>query len=135
MVKKVYSFSATNVVVFSTVLVGLLILNGFLFYQNRDLKIASVSRTREIAVKNGANLTPLKGIDLNSEKQSFEWGLDNRKTLVMIFSAQCGYCHENMPIWKEIINKADNSSLRIVGVASSSIGIREFVQDEGVKFM
>lgn len=129
MPNKIYSFSRTNAILAVLLMVGLSSLNILLFVQNRNLKVTSDCRNREIVLKEGKSLIPLSGIDIDEMKQSFEWGTEGRKTLVMIFSPQCGYCRENMPIWNEIISKADKSAFRIVAASSISAGAKEFVEE------
>ncbi len=128
MASKNYTVSKMNIVVAISLGGCLLLLNIFLFVQNRNLKVNSDGRNREIVLKEGKALLPLVGIDADEIKQTLDWGKDGRKTVVMIFSPQCGYCRENMPIWNEIISKADKSLFRIVAASSIAEGAKEFVE-------
>lgn len=128
-----YKISKTTVFTVGIVIVALFVLNILLIIQNRNLRNNSSTTSREIVLQEGKIVKPISGVDIEGKKQSFEWGTDERKTLMMIFSPRCGYCHENMPMWNEIIDKADKSSFRIVAASSVPDGTKEFAEEYQMK--
>lgn len=122
-----FKFNKVSFAIIGLVFLGLVGLNIFLINQNKTLK--SEGKNREIVLKEGKSLIPLQGLDINNEKQKIEWGTENQKTLIMIFSPQCGYCHENMPMWKEIAGKINKTDFRTVAVSSFPNGAKEFIEE------
>lgn len=112
-------------------LLGLLASNAALIVHNRNLN-SSILRG-EVALAEGQSMTAITGIDADGREQIFEWGKDNRKTLLMIFSPRCGYCRENMPNWMAILQGIDKSAYRVVVVSSISDGAKEYVEKYKIK--
>jgi hypothetical protein len=128
-----YKFNKLTVFIIALLIGTLVVLNVLLIVQNKNLKDTSKSMDREIVLQEGKMVKPLSGRDAEGKTHVFEWGADERKTLMMIFSPRCGYCLENMPMWDEIIKKADNSAFRIVAASSVADGTAEFIKDYQIK--
>ena len=126
-----FEFSRTTVLVSVFLLLGLLASNTALVVQNRNLK-ASMQKA-EAALAEGQSMPVITGIDLEGQEQIFDWGKDNRKTLLMNFSPRCGYCRANMPNWTAILQGIDKSAYRVVMVSSIPDGAKEYVEKYKIK--
>lgn len=131
MTDNTYKFSKTSIVIYLLVLAGLVIMNLFLVIQNRNLK--TESKAQKWVLQEGQSVKSLSGIDINNEKQNLEWGQDNRKTLLFIFSPKCSFCVENMPTVKSILAKTDKASFRIVFVSLMNEGTMEFAEKYDIR--
>jgi len=126
-----FEFSRTTVLVSVFLLLGLLALNAALIVQNRNLN--SSIQKGEAALVEGQSMPAIAGIDLEGREQIFDWGNDNRKTLLMNFSPRCGYCRANMPNWTAILQGIDKSAYRVVVVSSISDGAKEYIEKYKIK--
>ncbi len=126
-----YSLQGTTLFIAGFFIVGLLVSNVALLVQNRDLKLKAIGENLVPTV--GRTMPPISGIDINDEKLDFRWNSDESKTLLLIFSPRCGFCHENMPSWNSIIEKIDKENFRILAVSSVQEGTKEFVEKYNLK--
>lgn len=131
MASSTFEFSRTTVVVSVLLLLGLLASNVALIIHIRTLN--SSVQNGQTALAEGQLMAPVTGIDVSEQKQLFEWGKDNRKTLLMIFSPHCGYCQQNMPNWTAILQGIDKSAYRVVMISSISEGVKEYIDRYQIK--
>lgn len=126
-----FEFSRTTVLVSAFVLFGLIVSNAALVVQNRNLKESM--QKGEVALVEGQSMPAIAGMDLEGREQIFDWGKDNRKTLLMNFSPRCGYCRANMPNWTAILQGIDKLAYRVVLVSSISDGAKEYIEKYNIK--
>ncbi len=108
---------------------SLVIMNALLVWQNRSLKTSISEANRSIVLKQGSMLPPLSGLDARGGKVDFRYGIDRRKTLLLVFSPSCGYCTENMPNWQAIARNLDADSYRVIAVSTLPQGVEEYVNE------
>lgn len=123
----VYKINKWTIWIAVVLIIGLLIFNILLLIQNRNLK-TSTQRRSENLLTPGKVLPPLSGITISGSKEKIEWNKDNRKTLILIFSPRCGYCHENMPNWKSILQTIDRTKFRPVLVSIIPEEAKEYLE-------
>ena len=102
-------------------------MNVALILQNRNLKKSGAGINRTVSLNAGNVVPSLSGIDLNGNKVTLDYGNDNRKALVLIFSPRCAFCTKNMPNWQAIAQGLDRKSYRIVAVSTLSDGVKEYM--------
>ncbi|MGH9913919.1 MAG: peroxiredoxin family protein [Pyrinomonadaceae bacterium] len=105
----------------------LAIFNIALLIQNRTLKHSSTTN-RSIVMAPGKTVSSLSGINSEGQKVTFDYGQERRKTILLIFSPHCGYCTENMPNWKLLIEKLDPKLYRIVATSIFADGVKEYAE-------
>lgn len=130
-ISSTYELSRTTVFIVTLIAIILVGLNIVLTFQNRNLK--ATIRQGEVALAEGQSMPGIAGKDLEGKEQTFDWGKDSRKTLLMNFSPRCGYCHENMSNWTAILQEIDKSLYRIVMVSSISDGAKEYIEKYKIK--
>jgi hypothetical protein len=128
------AYDASNKVMVLLTILGatLLIVNGLLVRQNKQLKVLASRPDRVLEIRPGTALPPLEGIDSNGNRQRIDYGEDSRKTVLLVFSPRCGACEKNMPNWKAIINGLDRDSFRLAAVSLQTEGFKEYVIRHGI---
>jgi peroxiredoxin len=112
--------------------VVLLFVNVLLVQQNKKLKVLAGKPDRALEVSPGTELPPLEGLDSNGNRHSVNYGQDSRKTVLLVLSPRCNACEENMPNWKEIINRLDRQSFRAVAISLQSEVSKEYAIQRGI---
>ncbi len=110
----------------------LLLVNVLLVEQNKKLRVLARRPDRALEIKPGTELPPLEGLDSNGNKHSFDYGQDQRKTVLLVLSPRCNSCEENMPNWEAIINGLDRRSFRLAAVSLQSDGYKEYASRHGI---
>jgi hypothetical protein len=111
---------------------GLLLMNGLLLQQNKKLRILAKRPDRALEVRPGTTLPPLEGFDSNGNMHSLNYAQDSRKTVLLVLSAKCRACDENMPNWEAMINGLDRQSFRLAAVSLQSEGFKENASQRGI---
>jgi hypothetical protein len=118
-------------------LVAMVALNFYLVNQNRQLAAALLSeqgvRRSVTEVAAGRVLPPLTGRNLEGKPVSFAYGVDNRSTLILVFSSMCPVCEENWPAWSRILARVDTGRVRIAAVDLLSGAPDSYLSRHGIK--
>jgi peroxiredoxin len=130
----VYQISKKRLALLVLLTITLVVLNIVLAVQNRKLKATSGTGggSRAISLKPGKSLPPLIGFDANSNKLTFDYGNDYRKTVLLVFSPRCPYCAENAANWKALTQGIDAKSFRVVAVSTLPEGVKETLGKYGL---
>ena len=105
----------------------LTVTNVLLAVQNNRLKVLSAKPDRTLEIEPGTLVPPFEGIDVHGVKQKLSYGQDERKTLFLVFSPNCGACKENMPNWKSMLNQIEEKQLRVVALSLDPDGVDNYV--------
>lgn len=106
------------------VLVGL---NILLVVQNKSLRAYASRMDQSLELKPGTLLPSMEGLDPQGNKMKLDYGVDPRKTLLLVYSSSCGACQENMPNWEAITRGIDQEAYRVVAVSLSPRGSKEYL--------
>lgn len=97
----------------------LCVLVVLLAIQNLRLKkqLSAPAALPESALQSGESLGALSLTDEAGETRPLEFGQGEARTLLLVFSVQCGACEKTLPVWEEMVrNLGQVPGLRIVGV-------------------
>ncbi len=120
-------------VLFPPLILLLLAVDVLLLRQSRELSARLAASTGYFEPRIGRKLPPLHGTDMDGRPMTLSYNRDPRRTLLLMFSPECGACAANWPAWFSIIGKADRATTRIVLVDSSSKATKEFVTGLGIQ--
>lgn len=87
----------------------------------------------EVVFVKGNRMPAIRGKDLNGTTYQLNWEKGGPKTLVLVFSPQCGFCHDNMGNWSAILKSIDRSRFRVVAISSASEGVSQYILDYGMQ--
>lgn len=111
-------------IILGVVLVGI---NAYLLIQNRRLS-SSIDDVLEAShLNSGAIVSTLRGVDIEGHNVIIDYVEGDRKTVLFIFTPDCGYCEQIMPFWQGISEKIDRRAFRVFAVSLKSDGTKEFV--------
>ncbi len=125
--QSMYEVSKWKALLFATIGGILLILNGMLFHQNRELKSFPGKFDHSLELSSGTLLPPLGGVDLYGNKLTLSYGVESKKTLLFVFSPGCRACRENMPNWAAIADQIDKNSYRLAAVSLSLEEVNDYL--------
>ena len=98
-------------------------LTGLLVYQqfvlgaaNRQLRKRMLANAAPV-VAVGDQMGGLTGFGLSAERVADSVFTPTGKCLVIGISARCGYCVQNVPVWKRALEAARRSGLRVIWVS------------------
>ncbi len=103
--------------------------NIALLRQNRALKAQLSGAPAGFEVEAGASVPDLKGYDINGKPLTIDYGQDQRKVLVLVFSPTCRFCVENWPKWWGLMRSLDRGAVRPVGVDVTSSSSSAFLAE------
>jgi peroxiredoxin len=107
---------------------ALAVMNVMLLKQNRDAKSAIRKSSSSPILSPGHPVPPLHGKTAAGDEMTISYGVDKRKTVLLIFSPGCGFCAENMPNWKRIVSSIDSRAFRIVAVSIVKDGAAQYLK-------
>ena len=121
-----YRIPLSQVILFATLSILLVGLDGYLLLQNYYLR---KTVARETAISVGMTLLPFDGLDSEGRSYRLE-PQSGQKTLLLVFSPVCKFCHENAAGWSQIVEAAPfrNSRLTAVSLGQSAA---DFIKDYG----
>jgi peroxiredoxin len=122
-----YEISKKKALLFVTLGITLVIINTILIYQNRELRLYLNLLQQSLELNPGAMVSTLRGVDINGNNIDINYSQDPRKTLLLIFSPDCDYCTQNMPIWKNILSNIDKNSFRVIAISLEPEGTKEYI--------
>lgn len=114
-------------------ILGLCIANGLLIKQNRNLKvaIARMGESNEL-LKPGQSVKPLAASSLSGERRVVNYS-DSIKTVLFVFSPQCGACERALPYWKEIRAACARDQYEVLGISlDNSPSAHAFLASNGL---
>ena len=103
----------------TAVTVALLLTNGFLMYQNIELREA-VSRSKKFVTDIGYKFADLPSTSLSGENVPITFGADGKNTLLLVFNTNCEYCQQQYPYWRELVRSIDRNKWKIIAVTTQS---------------
>lgn len=112
---------------FAALSIALLAINLLLAQQNKQLKFYAGERDHSFGLNAGKQLPPIEGFDVAGNKLSLSYRGDGRKTLLLVFSPGCRYCHENMPNWQRVVNQLNTKEYRVIAISLKSEGAKEYM--------
>jgi peroxiredoxin len=115
--------SRSTVIIASFFISALFILNIVLVIKNQ-----ANTNAKNKEPKVGMKMSHFSGFNEKDEEVSFEWGKDNRKTLVLVFSPTCGFCKKNMANWQAILKDIDRTKFRPLLVSGITTNVMEFIE-------
>jgi hypothetical protein len=101
------------------VAVALLITNGFLIYQNIELRRA-ISQSKRFVTDVGYKFAEVPSTSLIGESVPITFGSDGKKTLLLVFNTNCQYCRQQYPYWRELVGSLDKSKWNIIAITTQS---------------
>lgn len=113
---------------FGMLAVTILLLNLMLVQQNRDLKAHAKRVDQLIELNPGTRLPAIEGSNAEGNKIRVGYERETRRTLLLVYSPQCGSCTENMPVWHTLLRRADRDSVRIVGLSILASGAIDYAR-------
>ena len=123
-----FRVSKKAALLFGMLAVTILILNLMLVQQNRDLKAYANRVDQLIELNPGTRLPALEGSNAEGNRIKVSYERETRKTLLLVYSPQCGSCTDNMPAWHTLLKRADRDSVRIVGVSVLASGAADYAR-------
>ena len=117
----------------ATITVALLIMNGFLIYQNLNLK-AKLEKPAPVQIKEGKILTAFEALDINGKTVKVDYEGNNFKRVLFYFHPTCGWCKKQMPYWNELVSKADSRNFKFTAVTidDNSEEIKDYINKFGM---
>jgi hypothetical protein len=106
--------SAPTLLIAFLVIAGLVASNASLLVKNRRYKSLIEAEEASKLPTLGTHVPPLHGVGLDGQPISIYYGEDTRKTLLFIFSPDCGACALNWPVWASTEHIADHTLFRFV---------------------
>ena len=101
----------------------LAIVNLLLIRQNLDLRrqLAAGGRTLDVTanfLKPGDVVASVNATDLDGRPYQLQYKNDGRHHLLLFFSADCRYCQQQAPLWRDLLDKVDTNRFAVLGVVS-----------------
>ena len=86
--------------------VGLLIVNSLLVYQNINLQ-SQISSSKPKVIDENTVLDEFEAKDLAGNQTKVSYSGNGKKNVLLYFKTSCGFCHKQMPYWKELTSDVD----------------------------
>jgi thiol-disulfide isomerase/thioredoxin len=89
-----------------------------LAWQNRGLKAELAATAMKLPVEamaEGDSLEPLALLDEAGDPVALDFGEEEARTLLLVFSPECPACEEILPIWSSVLQDVPDS-VRVVGI-------------------
>lgn len=83
--------------------IALLIVDGLLLLTLNKCKAVSESYLRKLGATPGTRVSALRGTDLQG-KPIVVPVTGQRKSVILVFSQNCGYCKKNWPNWRSLLD-------------------------------
>jgi len=104
-------------------ILGLILVNLLLVRQNFAMRRELTARADAVdpaakSLKEGEVVTSIAGSDLDGRSYELNYSKDGRKHLLFFFSPSCRYCVQQAPLWRDMLNKVDNSRVEVLGLLS-----------------
>ena len=101
---------------YTTMGVVLVSFNILLVAQNKGLKAYATRIERSLELQPGTPLPSVEGLGLRGEGIKLDYGVDPRKTLLLVFSNSCKACTDNMPNWEAVVKNIDQRAFRVAAI-------------------
>ena len=101
----------------------LCLVNLLLIKQNLDLRkqLAAGARTLDLTtnvLKPGDVVPAVTTTDLDGRSYQLAYNKDGRHRLLLFFSPNCPYSHQQSPLWRDLLDNIDSNRFTVVGVVS-----------------
>jgi len=118
------TFAATSL------LIGAIIIcNVVLILRNFKLRETLMQALRPKYLEVGTSVPAFHGDGIDGGELTLEYGIDPRKTILLVFSPKCEWCSKNLPNWQAIIGGVSPKLYRIIGISTSVVGLPEYIKD------
>ena len=112
---------------YTTMGVVLVSFNILLVAQNKGLKAYATRIERSLELQPGTPLPSVEGLGLRGEGIKLDYGVDPRKTLLLVFSNSCKACTDNMPNWEAVVKNIDQRAFRVAAISLWPQGVKEYL--------
>ncbi len=109
-----YEIKKSFLLAFAVLCISLFITNILLMKRLSELKRFNDALSVPTKLQIGAVVPSFVGYDGAGRKVSYDYGVDTRKTVLLILSPTCHACDENWPNWNRLISMLDLSKIRLV---------------------
>lgn len=101
--------------------------NVMLLRQNRELKQALQIRSEPTYLSPGRSVVRLRGLDLSGSRLSFDFDGGSKKTVMLVFQPECGWCQKNMDNWAALLDRSDRERFDFLAISTSKEGVADYV--------
>ncbi len=122
-----------KLLILKLLLIGLIITNGFLIFENRRLNLI-ISELSPKEIEPGDSISSFEANRLNGDFVKFNFGENERNTVLLYFQPSCGFCKKQMRNWKTLIENLEQSQYRykFITAANDVKAIREYLAQYGI---
>lgn len=110
-----------------TLALALIGANVVLLRQNHGLKQALQIRSEPTYLSPGRSVERLRGLDLTGSRLSFDLDGGSKKTVMLVFQPECGWCQKNMDNWATLLDRSDRGRFDFLAVSTSKEGVADYV--------
>lgn len=111
------SQSVLNRFVLPIVIVLLLTSNGFLIYQNLNLR-TSLDQAKRFVPDAGYQFDTISATTLDGDDAPIVFTQDGKSTILLIFNTNCQYCLQQYPYWRELVTSVNRNEWNIIAISS-----------------
>lgn len=101
------------------IVVAMAVCNGLLIRQNLQLR-ADLEKQKPKILQSGDRLRGFIATGIQGQGVSISYPGQGPRRVFLYFSPDCPYCHDQFPLWRELIERADRSKFEIIGVVSQA---------------
>jgi peroxiredoxin len=99
------------------------LINVLLIKQNLHLRqqLATGARTFDLTtnfLRAGDVVSAVTATGLDGRPYQLQYTKDGRHHLLLFFSANCPYCEQQAPLWRDLLNRVDSNRFAVLGVVS-----------------
>jgi thiol-disulfide isomerase/thioredoxin len=108
----------------TTVLIVMLcVVNVLLIKQNLDLrkKLAGGAKIVDLTknyLQAGDTVAQVTATGFDGQPRELDYKKEGKPRLVLFFSPTCQYCKQQMPMWRDLLDKVDSNRFEVIGVVS-----------------
>lgn len=97
----------------------LAVTNALLIRQNLQMR-TELNKFKPDTLQVGQTVPSFSAQGLNGEPLSVNYGAGEPTRVLLFLSVNCKYCHEQFPMWREIIKRADRNHFVVLALVSKS---------------
>ncbi len=125
--KKQWQLDAWAGLLLTALALALIGANVMLLRQNRELKQTLQIRSEPTYLSPGRSVVRLRGLDLHGSRLSFDFERGSKKTVMLVFQPECGWCQKNMGNWAALLDRTDRERFDFLAVSTSKEGVADYV--------
>jgi thiol-disulfide isomerase/thioredoxin len=108
----------------AALIVLLCVVNVLLIKQNLDLrkKLAGGAKIVDLTrnyLQPGDTVAEVTATSFDGQPREIDYKKDGKPRLVLFFSPTCQYCKQQMPLWRDLLDKVDSNRFEVIGVVSN----------------